>query len=54
MGFLSMIKAGKIQEPMFAVIYGVPGVGKSTIGSEFPEPLFFGDQMESSEFANVS
>lgn len=50
MGFLDKVAQGKITEPLFMLIYGVPGVGKSTLGSEFPSPLFFGDQMESSKF----
>lgn len=49
MGFLDEVKSGVQKEPMFALIYGVPGIGKSTLASEFPEPLFFGDQLESSK-----
>ena len=49
MGFLSEVKTGLTKEPMFALIYGVPGIGKSTLASEFPDPLFFGDSMESAK-----
>ncbi len=50
MSFLSQVLKGKIKEPLFALIYGVPGIGKSTFASEAPSPLFFGDQMESEKF----
>lgn len=49
MGFLDDVKVGVQKEPMFALIYGVPGIGKSTLASEFPDPLFFGDQLESAK-----
>lgn len=49
MGFLDEVKTGIQNEPMFALIYGVPGIGKSTLASEFPDPLFFGDQLESAK-----
>jgi hypothetical protein len=47
MGYLDQIKENKSKEPLFILIYGVPGIGKSTLASEFPDPLFFGDRMES-------
>lgn len=34
------INRGKIPAPVRAVIYGAEGVGKSTLASNFPEPLF--------------
>ena len=34
------INKGKIPAPVRAVIYGAEGVGKSTLASHFPEPLF--------------
>lgn len=34
------INRGKIPAPVRAVIYGAEGVGKSTLASHFPEPLF--------------
>jgi hypothetical protein len=48
MSYLSQVKEGKIVEPVFALVYGVPGIGKSTLASEGPSPLFFGDEKESS------
>jgi DNA polymerase III delta prime subunit len=53
MGYLDQIKEGKMKEPLFILIYGVPGVGKTTLASEAPKPLFLGDANESSLF-NVS
>ena len=35
------IITGKIARPIKTVIYGTEGVGKSTLASKFPEPLFF-------------
>ena len=35
------IVTGKIARPIKTVIYGTEGVGKSTLASKFPEPLFF-------------
>lgn len=49
MSFLDEVKTGVTKEPMFALIYGVPGIGKSTLASEFPDPIFFGDQLESAK-----
>lgn len=34
------IKRGKLQAPVRAVIYGSEGIGKSTLASELPDPLF--------------
>lgn len=34
------IKNGKIARPQKTVIYGAEGVGKTTLTSQFPEPLF--------------
>ena len=31
---------GKIARPVHAVIYGTEGIGKTTIASKFPHPLF--------------
>lgn len=47
MGFLDKVEKGRVVEPLFLLIYGVPGVGKTTLASEFPDPLFFGDLVES-------
>ena len=48
MSFLDRVKEGKVSEPIFALIYGVPGIGKSTTASEADKPLFIGDEKESS------
>lgn len=34
------IQKGKLQDPQRAVIYGPEGIGKSTLSSMFPKPLF--------------
>ena len=34
------IRRGNITRPQKAVIYGPEGVGKSTLASRFPEPVF--------------
>ncbi len=34
------ISKGKQARPIRATVYGVPGVGKSTLGSQLPKPLF--------------
>lgn len=34
------ISKGKLQTPVRAVIYGVEGIGKSTLASQTPDPLF--------------
>lgn len=39
-GLLSKITTRKRRRPVFAVLYGPPGVGKSTFGSELPQPVF--------------
>jgi len=37
---LQQVKRGRIQAPIKALVYGVEGVGKSTLGAGLPEPLF--------------
>jgi hypothetical protein len=37
---LSAITTRKRRRPIFAVLYGPPGVGKSTFASEAPDPIF--------------
>ena len=34
------ITTGKIDRPLKVVIYGSEGIGKSTLASAFPSPLF--------------
>jgi hypothetical protein len=37
---LGQVKRGRIAAPIKALVYGVEGVGKSTLGAGLPEPLF--------------
>src|ERR1700758_2667199 len=39
-GILSTITTNKRFRPVFFCLYGPPGVGKSTFGSEMPDPIF--------------
>jgi hypothetical protein len=41
-GFLAGITYGRQVKPIFAVIHGPDGVGKSTFASQAPEPVFVG------------
>lgn len=40
MSVLASVRKGRIQAPIKALVYGVEGVGKSTLGAGLPEPLF--------------
>ena len=40
MSVLGTVKRGRIQAPIKALVYGVEGVGKSTLGAGLPDPLF--------------
>lgn len=40
MNLLSRVESGVIPQPLFAVIFGEPGCGKSTFGSQFPDAFF--------------
>lgn len=40
MTLLGRISKGPIDRPLRVIIYGQPGVGKSTFASQWPEPLF--------------
>ena len=40
MSVLNSIRKGRIQAPLKALVYGVEGIGKSTLGAGFPAPLF--------------
>lgn len=44
------IKKGKQREPLFLMIYGAPGIGKTTFASQAPRPIFIGNE-ENKEFA---
>lgn len=39
-GRLARIQKGKAREPQRTMLYGIPGVGKSTFGSMAPAPIF--------------
>ena len=41
-GLLSKIRRQKRRRPIFGLLYGPPGVGKSTFGASLPEPLVIG------------
>ena len=52
---LSQITTRKRRRPIFAVIYGPPGIGKSTFASQAPKPIFIPaerglDQITTSKF----
>jgi hypothetical protein len=40
LSLLGSISKGPIDRPLRVIIYGQPGVGKSTFASQWPEPLF--------------
>lgn len=40
MNLLSTVSKGKVQKPYYILVHGVPGIGKSTLASQFPNPLF--------------
>lgn len=40
MSVLASVRRGRIQAPSKALVYGVEGVGKSTLGAGLPDPLF--------------
>jgi hypothetical protein len=42
MSILKQVTKGKIQEPFLGVVYGVDGVGKSTLAAQMPAPVFMG------------
>jgi hypothetical protein len=47
---MNIIK-GKINEPVRAVIYGIPGIGKSTLASQLPDPLFLDCEKSTAKIA---
>jgi hypothetical protein len=40
MNLLSKIERGRVVRPPRVVLYGTPGIGKSTFGSQAPRPIF--------------
>lgn len=47
------ITKGPINSPLRLVIYGLPGIGKSTLASGMPDPIFFNTE-EGTDQLNVS
>ena len=41
---LATVTRGKIQRPDLMLVYGLDGVGKSTLASEAPSPIFLGSE----------
>lgn len=39
--FFETIESGKVQKPLFMILYTRPSVGKTDFGASFPKPLFF-------------
>ena len=59
MSILAKVQSGKRERPPLALIYGPDGVGKSTLASEAPAPLFLGaesgtDQLNVNRLAMAS
>lgn len=44
MSLLKQVTTGKISQPFLGVVYGVDGVGKSTLGANAPSPIFLGTE----------
>ena len=42
MGMLKSVTTGKVKKPLFGMVYGLPGVGKSQFASDSPKPIFIG------------
>ena len=42
MSLLSKVTKGKLKRPKIVLIFGVDGCGKSTFGSQAPNPIFIG------------
>jgi hypothetical protein len=45
MSLLQQITKGKMQRPIAAIIYGIDGVGKTTVAAQAPNPVFFGPEL---------
>jgi hypothetical protein len=39
-----MVKRGRVQQPIRVLLYGEPGVGKSTFAANAPSPIFIGSE----------
>lgn len=48
MSILKQITNGVVQQPFLGIVFGVPGVGKTSLGAEMPKPVFMGAENGSS------
>lgn len=44
MSHLNKVSKGKVAEPLFGIVYGVEGIGKSTFGAQLPDVIFHGPE----------
>lgn len=44
MKFLQQVTKGKVVEPIFGIVYGDEGVGKTTLGAGLPDVIFLGPE----------
>jgi hypothetical protein len=49
MSLLAQITKGKMKRPIAVIIYGIDGVGKTTVASQAPNPVFFGPELGTSQ-----
>jgi hypothetical protein len=42
--FLNLITKGRLKVARFGILYGVEGIGKTTFGSKYPNPVFVGPE----------
>lgn len=42
--FLNLVTKGKLKVPKFVIYYGVEGIGKTTMASKYPNPIFTGPE----------
>lgn len=40
MSLLSQVTTGVVERPYYILVHGIPGIGKSTFGADFPNPIF--------------
>ena len=45
MSLMKQVTKGKIVRPLCVMVYGADGVGKSTLGSQAPSPVFLGPEL---------
>lgn len=53
MSILSQVTKGRLQQPFLGLIYGVDGVGKTSLAADAPSPIFLGTENGTS-FLNVA